>query len=575
MRRTIAHATIAAALLAGCAQERARPGAEAEEGAVELAEGLDAAALQERIAQFAEATIDFDDSALEPWEKQVVAKLVAASDVIHDIFALQVSPMNPEWRARLVAADGAQAEAARRYYEIMMGPWDRLEDDAPFLAVGPKPAGAGYYPPDLTKEQFEAWLQAHPQDREAFTGYFTVIRREGDSLVAVPYSDEYRAQLEQAATLLREAADLSQNASLTDYLRKRADAFVSNDYFASDLAWMDIDARIEPTVGPYEVYEDRLFGYKAAFESFITYADSAASAELQRLKDHLRELERRLPIEDRYKNPDRGFESPIRVVDEIYTAGDARQGVQTTAFNLPNDVRVHEQKGSKKVMLRNVAQAKFDRILTPIGREVLADELATRIEFRPWFTNVVMHELAHGLGPSTITTPSGERMSVNQALRDHYSALEEAKADVVGLHNLTVLAEEGEYDAAFVEQAFIGHLADLFRAVRFGTGEAHGKANLVQFNYLVESGVLRHDEATGRFTADLARVMAANRDLAREILTIQARGAYDEASAFLERYGAVRPELESALRRLGSVPVDIKPHYAVVEKMRGWGSAPN
>jgi len=561
MMRSIAVACIVA--LGACAPR-------AEESETLLAEGVAPEALEEMVTQFADADIDFDDAPLQLWERQVIAKLVEASDVIHGIFARQVSHDSEAWRARVDAYSGSAAAEVKRLYDIMVGPWNRLEDDSPFLAAGPKPQGAGYYPADLTKEELEQWIAAHPDDQEAFTGYFTMIRREGDQLVAVPYSEAYRADLERAAALLREAADVSQNASLTDYLRKRAAAFLSDDYFESDVAWMDIDSRLEPTIGPYEVYEDKLFGYKAAFESFVTVADSAASAELQTLKDHLRDLEARLPIEDRYKNPNRSFESPIRVVDEVYTAGDTRAGVQTTAFNLPNDVRVHEQKGSKKVMLRNVARAKFDRILAPIARTVLAPDLSAEIDFQPWFTNVVMHELAHGLGPTTVTTPSGERTSVNRALRELYSALEEAKADVTGLHSLSVLADQGVYDQDFVRKAYLGHVADMFRAVRFGVGEAHGKANLVQFNWALEKGAITHDEATGLFTTELARLVEVNRALATEILNIQANGDYQAAASLLQRYGTIGPELQSSLNRLGDVPVDIQPRYSVKTKMSGW-----
>jgi hypothetical protein len=567
MKRTLL--TLASLLVVAC--DSSAPAPATGDAPAMLADSVSVAKLEADVAKFAPARIDFEADALEPWEKQVIAKLVEASDLLHEIFSEQVSPQNAEWRTRLASATDSAGRAAARYFDIMVGPWDRLNHDRPFLAAGPKPPGAGYYPADMTKEEFEAWLEKHPGDREAFTGYFTVIRRQNDSLVAVPYSEAYGARLEPAAKLLREAAGLSRNASLADYLNKRADAFLSNDYYASDLAWMDIEgSRIEPTIGPYEVYEDNLFGYKAAFESFITVADSAASVELQSLKDHLPDLERSLPIEDRFKNPNRGFESPIRVVDEVYTAGDTRAGVQTTAFNLPNDVRVQEQKGSKKVMLRNVSQAKFDGILEPIAERLLAPDLVRRVVFRPWFINVVMHELAHGLGPTTVTLSSGERTTVNKALRDHYSALEEAKADVTGLHNLTILAGNGVFDRAFVEQAFAGHVADLFRAVRFGTGEAHGKANLIQFNWLREKNALRYDEATGRFSADIAALEAANRELAHEILTIQAHGSYEEDAKLVERYGTIRPELTAALEKLRDVPVDIRPDYTVRARLREW-----
>ena len=533
-----------------------------------LAAGITADDLEARLAQFAPSAIDFDDSTLEPWERQVLAKLVEASDIMHELFMLQVSSHNLSWRAALAGADTREQRAARDYFEVMAGPWDRLEENEPFLDVGPKPAGAGYYPEDVTAADIDAWLEQHPEDRQAFTGYFTIIERDHGILVARPYSVHFADRLERAAALLNEAAAQSQNASLTTYLRTRAAAFLSNDYFESDMAWMDIEGtRIEPTIGPYEVYEDGLMGWKAAFESFITVEDPAASAELSQLKGAMRHLEENLPIEDRYKNLERGFESPIRVVDVVYTAGDTRAGVQTIAFNLPNDERVREAKGSKKVMLRNVAQAKFDAILLPIAREVLDPALAADIQFTPWFTNVVAHELSHGVGPGNITLANGTATTVNQALREHYSAMEEAKADVTGLHNLTVLEADGMYDGDFVRRAFIGHVADMFRATRFGATEAHGLANLVQFNWMVERGAIRL--VNGRFAVDYPTLVAANRALTTEILNIQARGDYAAAGALLQRYGTVSTDMRAALDRLSAVPVDIRPSYPGADRLLG------
>ncbi|NIP80083.1 MAG: peptidase, partial [Gemmatimonadetes bacterium] len=329
----------------------------------------------------------------------------------------------------------------------------------------------------------------------------------------------------------------------------------------------------EPTIGPYEVYEDNLMGTKAAFESFVTVADAAASAELDTLKSALRMLEERLPIPDALKNLERGFESPMRVVDVVYTAGDTRAGVQTIAFNLPNDERVRSAKGSKKVMLRNVSQAKFDQILRPIAERILDPAMVEELAFQPWFTSVLMHELAHGLGPGFIER-DGERITVNQALQDRYSAIEEAKADVVGLHNLTVLRDRGLYDDAFVRAAFVGELPDLFRSIRFGASEAHGQANLIQFNWLWENGALSFDEE-GRITADLERMEEAVRSLATELLTLQAEGDYERAGRVLEEYGGMRPEIEEAVARLEDVPVDIRPRYEVRDLMPEWEQVAN
>ncbi|HEX6588392.1 MAG TPA: hypothetical protein VF039_05170 [Longimicrobiales bacterium] len=555
-------AALAATLLAGCSSH------DAELETPSLAEGITTDDLAARLAQFAPVAIDADLTTLAPWERDVLARLVEASDLMHELFMLQVSPHNLAWRRALAdGADTPEGRAARDYFEVMAGPWDRLAENEPFLDVGPKPAGAGYYPSDVTAAELDQWLNQHVEDRQRFTNYFTVIERDHGMLVAVPYSVKFRDRLERAAALLNEAAELSQNASLSTYLRTRAAAFLSDDYFESDMAWMDIaGTRVEPTIGPYEVYEDALMGWKAAFESFVTIEDPAASAELAQLKGAMRHLEENLPIEDRYKNLDRSFESPIRVVDVVYTAGDTRAGVQTIAFNLPNDERVREAKGSKKVMLRNVARAKFDAILLPIAREVLAPDVAADIEFTPWFTNVVAHELSHGVGPGNITLPNGTTTTVNQALRERYSAMEEAKADVTGLHNLTVLARDGMYDDDFVRRAFLGHVADMFRATRFGATEAHGLANLVQFNWMVERGAIRSEN--GRFAVDYPRLVEANRALTTEILEIQARGDYDAAVALLTRYGTVSADMRAALDRLSDVPVDIRPSYPAADRLR-------
>lgn len=549
------------ALAAACSVEPNEP-------PLELAEGVTMEDLQDRVADFAPAEITFDESALADWEKAVLAKLVAASDVMHELFTRQVSVENPRWR-EMVANRGDEAVSA--YYDIMVGPWDRQREMEPFLAVGPKPPGAGYYPEDLTRDEFEAWLDAHPGDREAFTSPFTLIRRQGNALVAVPYSDAYGPELEVAAALLRDAAKLSQNASLSAYLESRAASFLSNDYYPSDMAWMDIQGtKIEPTIGPYEVYEDNLLGLKAAFESFVTVADAAASAELDTLKSALRMLEENLPILDEMKNLERGFESPMRVVDVVYTAGDTRAGVQTVAFNLPNDERVRAAKGSKKVMLRNVGQAKFDRILTPIAERILDPAMLGDLAFQPWFTSVLMHELAHGLGPGFITV-DGQRTTVNEALRERYTAIEEAKADVVGLHNLTVLRDRGLYDDAFVRAAFVGELPDLFRSIRFGATEAHGRANLIQFNWLWEHGAISFDD-DGTITADIPAMERAVRSLATELLTLQANGDYARAGEILDDYGTLRPEIEDAVARLGDVPVDIRPRFEVRELLPEWNA---
>lgn len=527
--------------------------------------------MPERVAQFAPVTLEFDASLLDDRQKRVLRRLVEASDHLDAIYRLQVWRGNADPEAILPEGDSPEAVAIRDYYELMYGPWDRIAEEEPFVrGVGAKPAGAGSYPEDMTKEEFEEWIELNPDDAAAFTSYYTVIARDNGGLRAVPYSEAYVEPLEAAAAALRDAAEYADNPSLERFLRLRAESFLTDDYFDSEIAWMRLeDNLVDPTIGPYEVYEDRLFGYKASFESFIGFKDPVASKLLAGLAARLPDLERALPIPDEHKYLDRDFTSPISVIDLVYGAGETRPGVQTIAFNLPNDPRVRETEGSKKVMLRNVIQAKFETNLKPIAEQVLIPEQAGRIGFEPYFTRILVHELAHGLGPDYVT--GDPDLTVNKALQEHYSALEEAKADAVGTHSLGVLVERGDYSREFYEEVLIDHVADMFRCVRFGATEAHGLGCLTQFNYLRGAGAITYDEATGRFAADLEAMPAAMSELAGQYLLLQATGDREGAGAFLERYGKMSPEMAAAIERLdGVVPVDIRPSYAVKGMMENW-----
>jgi hypothetical protein len=525
--------------------------------------------VEQRLAKLTTVRLEADLSALSPADRRVLDLLVEASRAMDEIFLRQVWAGNPELRQRLAAARGPRVAAARDYFAINFGPWDRLAEMEPFIGGTPHPDGAGYYPVDMTKEEFERWVAQHPEEREAFISTTTVIRREGDRLVAVPYAREYAAWLEPAARLLRQAAEATDNASLKRFLTLRADAFASDDYYASDVAWMDLDAPVEVTIGPYETYEDSLFGYKAAYESFVTVALPAESAALARYKERLPWLEGNLPLPGEHKNRTRGSESPIRVVDEVFTAGDTRAGVQTIAFNLPNDERVREAKGSKKVLLRNIMRAKYDRILLPIAERVLAPEQVGDVTWDAFYNEVLHHELSHGLGPGTITV-GGRKTEVRHELKDLYDTLEEAKADVMGVYNILALIEEGEMPAALRRALEPTYVAGLFRSARFGVGEAHGQGVTAQFNYLQEKGALTVD-GQGRYRAVSEKFPAAVRDLLRDMLLLQATGDYAGTQRFLERYGKATPELLAAIGRLGDVPVDVRPVYAYAE---GAGAAP-
>jgi len=517
-----------------------------------------------RLAQFAPTRIEADLSGLAPADKQVLDKLIEASRLIGQIFLRQAWSGNPAMRDKLAAgvADDPMLAIALKYFDVNAGPWDRV-DEVPFIGDLPRPPGAGFYPGDLTKDEFEAWLKAHPEDAASFRGLFSVIERTGGAqggLSSVPYSRAYGQWLTRAASLLVQAASVSGNESLKMFLQKRAEAFLTDDYFASDMAWMDLDSPIEITIGPYETYEDRLFGYKASFESFVTIKDPSASKKLEGYKNELPKMERNLPIPDAHKNLNRGTDSPIGVVDVAFTAGDTRAGVQTIAYNLPNDERVREAKGSKKILLRNVMNAKFDAILMPIAREVIAPDQLPLVTADAFFNETLFHELSHGLGPGKIKV-GGRDTEARLELKDLYSAHEEAKADVMGVWNVYYMIGRKQFPESMRKQIAVTYAAGMFRAVRFGIEEAHGRGVAMQYNYLKAKGAFSVDAASGKLTVDFAKFEAGIRDMVHDLCMVQALGDYDGAKKMLDTWATVPPELKAALDRLKAIPVDIRPIY--------------
>jgi hypothetical protein len=511
----------------------------------------------QRMAQLPRTVIDYDRSLLNDNERQVVAKLIEASKQIDEIYWRQVAEENPAWREQLAKSGGA----AYDYFVANKGPWDRLQDDAPFIGTMKKPAGAAFYPADITKEEFERYVAAHPAQKDELEGLFTVVRRDGTNLVGIPYSAFYKDFLDPAAAKLREAAAITNDPTLKRFLTLRADAFASGDYRESDMAWMDLAGNIEVVIGPYEVYEDNLFNYKASFESFVTVVDKPESAKLAAYAHALPDMERNLPEPEQYKNPNRGSESPIKVVQEIYTAGDARRGVQTAAFNLPNDEVVREKKGSKKVLLKNVMDAKFRQSGKPIAMRVLDPSLTSLVSFDAFFNHVLFHELSHGLGPGFLTQADGKRVEVRIPLKELYSTIEECKADVLGIWNL-IYAQKHGLVTAFDERQLLATYAGLmFRSTRFGVGEAHGRGTAIQWNWLRERGAVT-PVAGGKYTVDFAKSRDAVRDLATELLTIEATGDYARAKTLLDKYGKETPEMAAVNATLKDIPVDITPVFA-------------
>ncbi len=529
----------------------------------------EAARLAARTARFAPVAIGADVQKLPESERKALSKIVDAARILDTLYLRQVWAGNETLLLRLLEDKTPLGAARLHAFLVNKGPWSRLDHNEPFVpGVPPKPASANFYPAGATKEEVEAWIKSLPEkEAAAARGFFTTLRRGPDGrFVIVPYGLEYQGELAEAARLLGEAAALTTQPTLKSFLEKRARAFVTNDYYESDVAWMDLDASIEPTIGPYEVYEDEWFNQKAAFEAFVTLRDDSETAKLSRFSGELQDLENHLPIDAAYRNKELGSSSPIRVVNVVFTSGEANRGVQTAAFNLPNDERVVAEKGSKRVMLKNVQEAKFQKVLQPISRTALAAADQKDVSFEAFFTHILMHELMHGLGPHSIAV-GGRQTTVRQEMKENYSALEEAKADTSGLWALQHLVDKGVLDKGFERTMYTTFLASAFRSVRFGVNEAHGRGVALQVNSLLDAGAFRVN-ADGTFRVDSEKIKDAVRALTHDIMTIQAEGNYAKAKDMLARLAVIRPEVQRVLDRLGSVPVDIEPRFVAVELLR-------
>lgn len=527
------------------------------------------AELETMSARFAPVEIRVDLAQLPGEERAALARMVEAARHIDALFLRQRAPGIETLLLELIADRTPAGRARLDYFVLNKGPWSELDEDRPFLdGVGEKPKGASFYPPDATRDEVDAWMKALPEaERTAVTGFFTTIRRTPDGkLTAVPYSTEYQTALAEPARLLREAAALTKQPTLKAFLEKRAAAFLTNDYYASDVAWMELDASIEPTIGPYEVYEDEWFNFKAAFEAFITLTDVEETRKLARFSGELQGLEDHLPIDPKFRRGKLGGYAPIRVVNVVFCAGDANHGVQTAAFNLPNDEKVVAEKGSKRVLLRNFQQAKFEKVLLPIADVALAPADRELVAFDTFFTHILMHELMHGLGPQTIRVGDRET-TVRQELKELNGPLEEAKADISGLWALQYLMDKGVIDKRQERAMYTTFLASTFRTLRFGLNASHAKGMALQVNWLLDRGAVRVDRE-GRFSLDLPKTKQAVAALTREIMTLQATGDYAGVKELLDRMVVVRPRVKAVIDRLAGVPVDIAPKFITAEELR-------
>jgi hypothetical protein len=567
MKKTITLCVaLAAACTLSCRREQPAPAAQTSEAPYVATD--DVQRLENMTRRFAPVDLTADISALSASERDSLLLLVQAAKVLDALYLRQVWEENEAMLLDLAGDRSALGQARMHYFLINKGPWSRLDHNEPFiLGVPPKPPQANFYPAGATKEEVEAWLKTLPEaERRTATGFFTTIRRAPDGrFVAVPYSVEYQNELARVATLLRRAAPASGNPTLKNYLEKRAIAFETNDYYDSDVAWMELDSSIEPTIGPYEVYEDEWFNYKAAFEAFITIRDAAETDKLARFSGELQEIENNLPIDPTYRNPKLGALAPIRVVNTVFSSGDANRGVQTAAFNLPNDERVVAEKGSKRVMLKNNQEAKFRMVLQPISKVALAAADQPHVAFDAFFTHILMHELMHGLGPHNITV-NGRATTVRQEMKELSSALEEAKADVSGLFALQFLVDRGKLDKQFQETMYRTYLASMFRSIRFGINAAHGRGVVMQLNYFLDNGGVTV-APDGTFAVNAERIRQNVSDLTRDIMTMQAVGDYAAAKQMAEKLAVIRPPVQAILDKLKDVPVDISPRFVTAGEL--------
>jgi hypothetical protein len=500
-----------------------------------------------KVASYAEVPLTADLSHLGEGDRKAIDLLLQAGKITDDLFWKQV------WGDKNALLAGITDPATRRFVEINYGPWDRLDNDAPFVeGIGPRPPGARFYPEDMTKEEFEA------ADLPGKDSLYTLIRRdEAGKLVVVPYHEAYKAELEQVAALLRQAAEVASDPGFRTYLGLRADALLSGDYQPSDMAWMDMkDSPIDVVIGPIESYQDALYGTKAAFETFVLVKDAEWSKRLARFAQHLPALQRGLPVTDAYKAEMPGTDADLNAYFALYYGGDANSGAKTIAINLPNDEEVQLAKGSRRLQLENTMRAKFDAILVPIADELIAEDQRQHITFDAFFENVMFHEVAHGLGIKNTLDGKG---TVREALTDLASSYEEGKADILGLYMIGKLGEMGELDAAKRRDNYVTFLAGIFRSVRFGASSAHGKANMLAFNYLQNEGAFTRDEATGRYRVDFDRMEKAVNSLSAKILTLQGDGDYAKAKSLQDELGQISTTLQADLDRLQAraIPVDI------------------
>jgi hypothetical protein len=535
--------------------------------------------------RFAPVELTADTGKLSKGDRVAIAKLIEAAKIVDVLQLRQRWSGNEALWAALRKDASPLGQARLDYFWLNKGPWSIIDGNQSFMPAEfagiriplEKPAGGGFYPEGASKSELETWMASLSRpEREQAQWFFTVIRNAPDGKGAgrfaiVKYSDAYAGELQKLSALLKEAATATDNASLKKFLNLRADAFLSNDYLASDFAWMDLDSPVDVTIGPYETYNDELFGFKAAFEAYVNVRDQKETDKLNFFGKHMQELEDHLPLDAEYRNPRVGAMAPMVVVNEVYGAGDGNMGVQTAAYNLPNDERIISQRGSKRVMLKNVQEAKFKATLVPISKIVLRPADRKDLDFDSFFTHILAHEITHGLGPH-ITHKNNQDSTPRQDLKDGYSTIEEAKADVTGLWALGYMMDKGQLKSSLGQgkaaerKLYTTFLASAFRTLHFGLTDSHARGMAIQVNYLLDKGgFVSHGDGT--FSVDLAKIRDAVADLDREFLTIEATGDYARAQDLMKRYVVIRPDVQKALDKMKAVPNDIRPAFTTAASL--------
>ena len=503
--------------------------------------------IDDRLDQYTSFELNADLSPLSDNQRQIISLLIDAGQTMDEVFWMEA------YGHKEAFLDGVDDEGVAEFAQINYGPWDRLNGNESFIdSIGPKPAGANFYPADMTKEEFEAW------DSETKDDLYTLVRRdESGNLVTIPYHEAFAEQHQLASEKLREAAELAEDPGLKEYLNLRAEALLTDNYQDSDMAWLDMkDNTIEVVIGPIETYEDQLYGYKAAHETFVLIKDQEWSDRLSRYAEVLPELQEGLPVPDEYKQEEPGRDSDLNAYDAVYYAGDANAGSKTIAINLPNDEEVQLAKGTRRLQLKNAMRAKYDKILVDIADMLIVEEQRQHLTFDAFFSNTMFHEVAHGLGIKNTINGSG---TVRESLQEHASALEEGKADVLGLYMINELRTDGTVTEGTIEDNYTTFVASIFRSIRFGTSSAHGMANLIRFNYFVENGAITYDDEQEAWRVEYDQVQDVTDSLSNRILTFQGDGDYEGVANFVEEYGQVGPQLQNSLNRLAEagIPTDI------------------